>query len=667
MAAKMEVVAGVTDVQNFFRIERLIQCMKRSIQAYLVDSRFRFLTMTFLIAIVMSFTTRVVLFVYSAQIADLTIFQAVGAILIGFFFDVMFAFFLVFPVTLFLSFLPERLVRKYWFNKAALVFLFLWNSALMFNAVAEFLFWDEFTTRFNFIAVDYLIYTTEVIGNIQQSYPVMWILAGIGVSSFVVTYFLRNLLLTKDYKVISMRQRMRLTFVYMMFPLVSLLFVESDLHNFSRNQYANDLAANGDYELFAAYRNNSLSYNQFYPRISDSIAHAIVKQATYGNDDSNSLLANLYEAKDPATLKELNVVLISVESLSADFMAHFGNGDHVTPFLDSLADRSILFTNLLATGTRTVRGLEALSLSIPPTPGQSIVRRPHNENLFTLASVFNNNGYESKFIYGGYAYFDNMSYFFSHNGYTVVDRTSLRRDEIDYENIWGVADENLFTLAIREIDQTITSGKLSFVHIMTTSNHRPYTYPSGRIDIPSHTSRKGAVKYTDYAIASFFRKAALKNWFQNTIFIITADHCASSAGKTELPVNKYRIPMLIFSPEHIAPAVEDKLMSQIDVAPTILGLLNVSYRKNRFYGHDIFRISPGEERAFISTYQSLGFIERDSMVILDPKRSPQVLVKNNRDFEKISVDHADKLKIVREAIAWYQSASNNFFNGNMRE
>jgi phosphoglycerol transferase MdoB-like AlkP superfamily enzyme len=640
--------------------------MKSLIQAYLFESRFRFLTVAFLAAIAISFITRIVLILYSAQFTDLTPLDATGVILIGFFFDLLFGFFLFFPVTLFLTVLPEHFVAKRAFGSASLVFLFLLNAALILNAVAEFLFWDEFSTRFNFIAVDYLIYTTEVLGNIRQSYPVTWILMGVGTSSLVATYLLRNLLLPTSRKMFSLSHRFRFTFVYTSFLFAGILFVESDLHNFSKNQYANELAANGGYELFAAYRNNALSYNQFYPHISDSMARSILENFKSDGDGSNQFTTTRWEPNDSTTLKRLNVVLISVESLSADFMTHFGNDANITPFLDSLADKSILFTNLLATGTRTVRGLEALTLSVPPTPGQSIVRRPHNENLFSLASVLNRHNYDSKFIYGGYAYFDNMSYFFSHNGYTVIDRNSLDDNEIDYENIWGVADENLFTLAVREIDKTIASGKLSFAHIMTTSNHRPYTYPPGRIDIPSHTSRNGAVKYTDYAIASFFKKARQREWFQNTIFIITADHCASSAGKTELPVNKYRIPMLIFSPAHIAPAVERKMASQIDVAPTILGLLDLPYR-SKFYGHDIFRINPSAERAFISTYQSLGFIQRDSMVILEPKRSPQVLVKSNGDFERISVDHPAKFQIVRDAIAWYQSASNSFFRGEMKE
>ncbi len=323
--------------------------------------------------------------------------------------------------------------------------------------------------------------------------------------------------------------------------------------------------------------------------------------------------------------KKMNVVLISIESLSAEYMRLFGNTKQLTPFLDSLSEHSLTFTNLYATGTRTVRGLEALSLSVPPTPGQSIVRRPNNEGLFTLATVLKEKGYACKYIYGGYGYFDNMNYFFGHNGYQVIDRTSLNDDEIDYENIWGVADENLFTLSLREIDHSTDSGKLVLAHIMTTSNHRPFTYPEGRIDIPSHTSRSGAVKYTDYAIRQFFLEARKRKWYNNTLFVITADHCASSAGKTELPIRKYQIPLMVFSPGTIIPRQENRLMSQIDIAPTLLGLLNFSYT-SKFYGYDIFKLKEGNERAFISTYQALGLLERDSMVILTPRKKPEVFL-----------------------------------------
>ena len=175
--------------------------------------------------------------------------------------------------------------------------------------------------------------------------------------------------------------------------------------------------------------------------------------------------------------------MVIEESLSAEYLGIFGNRFGLTPNFDRLAERSLLFTHLLATGTRTVRGLEAITLSIPPLPGISIVKRPGNEGLFSWGSLMQDKGYETKYLYAGYGYFDNMSYFFSHNGFSIVDRSNFTRDEITFANIWGVCDEDLFKKTIQESDKSWTAGKPFFSMVMTTSNHRPYTYPAGKIDI----------------------------------------------------------------------------------------------------------------------------------------------------------------------------------------
>jgi phosphoglycerol transferase MdoB-like AlkP superfamily enzyme len=189
---------------------------------------------------------------------------------------------------------------------------------------------------------------------------------------------------------------------------------------------------------------------------------------------------------------------------------------------------------------------------------------------------------------------------------------------------------------------------------MTTSNHRPFTYPNGRVNIPSHISREGAVKYTDYAIGKFIREARTKPWFKNTIFVIVADHCASSAGKADLPVNKYKIPLLIYSPGNIRPAKMERLMSQIDLGPTVLGLLNFSYT-SKFFGYDMFKLEDGRERAFISTYQSLGSIRKDTLIILKPQRIANAFIPDFMDgsARETSLNGA----LTNEAIAWYQTAS----------
>jgi phosphoglycerol transferase MdoB-like AlkP superfamily enzyme len=631
-------------------------------------SRFSLLFLLACLLMGISLLTRLALLIKSYSEFDSTLFNVLGVVGLGLFFDFVNASYFIIPLLLYLSLLPEKLFQKKWNRFVIYGFFFVFIFILLVSATGEWFFWDEFSTRFNFIAVDYLVYTTEVVGNIRQSYPIEWIMMGLAFLSVAVVYKLRPLIDLSFQKGIYLKQRASWAFGFASIAVISFLFVSGKLHHFSSNSYANELAGNGMYELFAAYRNNELSYDQFYPRINESKAfqniHRLLKSrtSTFVSGDPFSIQRQItHEGPE----KKLNVVLISIESFSASFMEHFGSTRNITPFLDSLSEKSLLFTNLYATGTRTVRGLEALSLCIPPTPGQSIVRRPKNENLFSLADVFNEKGYESKFIYGGYGYFDNMGYFFENNGYDVVDRSALTNKDIDYENIWGVADENLFTLVLREMDKTVSKGKPIFAHVMTTSNHRPFTYPEGRIDIPSHTSRAGAVKYTDYALKKFILEASKKEWFTNTVFVITADHCASSAGKTELPIEKYHIPMLIFSPDHIALGVEERLMSQIDIGPTILGLLNFSYTSN-FFGEDINAIENGSERAFISTYQLLGLLKSDRLVVLSPNREPEEFLIA-RDHESVNrVNNSLISPTKEEAITWYEVASYSFMHGLMK-
>jgi len=464
----------------------------------------------------------------------------------------------------------------------------------------------------------------------------------------------------------SFKQRTIWFLAIISLPTISYFVVSTNLHRFSGNTLANEIAGNGLYELFAAYSNNELDYNQFYSRIDEKEAFQTVRQLLKTSDsnylDSSPYMLDRTISADGAEIK-MNVIMISVESFSADFMGAFGNINNITPFLDSLTRHSLLYTNLYATGTRTIRGLEALSLGVPPTPGQSIVRRPGNENLFSLGKVFKTKGYESKYIYGGYGYFDNMNYFYAHNSYEVVDRVELSDEEIDYENIWGVADENLFELATREIEKTLSHDKPVFAQIMTTSNHRPYTYPEGRIDIPSHTGRDGAVKYTDYAIGQFIKTISKRPWFENSVIIIVADHCASSAGKTELPVDKYHIPMLVYAPGFIEAGTMDRLMSQIDIGPTILGMLNFSYT-SKFFGYDMARLPAGRERAFVSTYQSLGFIKGNELVVLMPQQQSKFFTLQNG--EQIEHEGGDS-SLLHEAISWYQVASASFKEGLMKQ
>ena len=618
------------------------------------------------VVVIISILTRIALLIKSAANVDFTFLNILGIFGIGLFYDLINAGYFIIPLMIYLWIVPTKILQKRWHNIVLFTIFSINVFFLLFNATSEWLFWDEFSSRFNFIAVDYLVYTNEVIGNAEQSYPIGIIITVQLLATFCIVYFSRKPIKKSGIYAPSFKYRTLWILPYSVLLLACYFLVNNKIRQFTANNYVNELSGNGLYELFAAYLNNELDYEQFYSKISNKEAFKDIRiqiktpESQFINNDPFSIERKIMH-QGPE--KKMNVVLISVESLSADFLGNFGNTQHITPNLDSLANQSLFFTNLYATGTRTVRGLEALSICTPPTPGQSIVRRPNNENLFSLGKVFKEKGYESKFIYGGYGYFDNMGYFFGHNNYEVDDRTKILAKDIDYENIWGVADENLFTLAITEIEKTIKNDKPVFAQIMTTSNHRPFTYPEGRIDIASHTNREGAVKYTDYAIGKFIAEASKKPWFKNTMFVIVADHCASSAGKADLPVNKYHIPLLIYSPGKIKPEKMERLMSQIDLGPTILGLLNFSYT-SKFLGYDIFKLEPGRERAFISTYQSLGFIKNDTLIILRPQQISNTFLP---DFQDGSAKKLVSNKLLtREAIAWYQSASYQFKHELMR-
>jgi phosphoglycerol transferase MdoB-like AlkP superfamily enzyme len=543
----------------------------------------------------------------------------------------------------------------------ALVLLY----GLLFVAASELVFWNEFSVRFNFIAVDYLVYTTEVIGNIRESYPIGRWLALLVVGALVVFAIGRRGLRARD-DGSRFWQRGRIVLLWLVLTAVSLAAVNGGMKDRTSNNYVNELAGNGIYQFFNAFRSSHLDYAKFYRTLPDDQAFRLVREglktpdATYINDDPHDLTRAIRRVGPE---RHLNVVLISVESLSGDYLGTFGNKENITPYLDSLVSQSLFFDNLYANGTRTVRGLEALSLSVPPTPGDSLLKEHNNENLLSLADIFNDRGYQSDFVYGGYGEFDNMNYFFSHNGYRTVDRRDIPKGAtIHSENVWGVADEDLYTLALKQMDDAQAAGKPFFLHIMTTSNHRPYTFPAGRVSQANQT-RAGAVAYTDWSIGDFIKRARAKSYFDDTVFVITADHCASSAGKTSVPINRYHVPLWIYAPKHIQPQRVERLMGQVDIAPTVLGLLNFSYR-SRFFGYDLFQLEPGRERAFPATYEKLGYLHHDVLTVLEPQRKLEQMKPDYATGDATPINPQNENQI-DQAIAYYQVASELFRHGGL--
>jgi phosphoglycerol transferase MdoB-like AlkP superfamily enzyme len=453
-------------------------------------------------------------------------------------------------------------------------------------------------------------------------------------------------------------RRLMVGAVVLLLPLGSFLLVGDAPREALPTSATRELAGNGYYEFARAFRANDLDFHSFYLTLSEAEARREMREE-FDEARSTAVFTNgrhplERQVSGAGAPKPLNVVLVTMESMGADFLETFGGRKGLTPNLDRLAREGMRFTRLYATGTRTVRGLEALSLSIPPTPGQAVIKRKNNKGLQTLGGVLQAQGYEPLFLYGGYSYFDNMADFFAGNGYTVVDRSALARSEISHETIWGVADEDLFKMVIREIDRRAVAGRKVFAHVMTTSNHRPFTYPSGRIDIPSGAGRDGAVKYSDWAIGNFMQEVSGRSWFKDTLFVFVADHTSHARGRTDLPPENYHIPLIFYAPGVLAPQAVEAIASQIDVGPTILAVLNVSY-VSHFFGQDILTEGQHHQRALMANYLTVGHMEDGVLVELSPKRRARAMnVATGRGLSPLD---PKAVASINETVAHYQVAS----------
>ena len=582
---------------------------------------------------------------------------------IGLLYDLGFLTYAAVPLGLYLLLCPPALWRRrghQWFLQGLLtVSLF----AMLFTAVAEWLFWDEFGVRFNFIAVDYLVYSDEVLNNVMESYPIGILLSAIALAAIVLSLALRKPFNTAMKAPLPSFGGRLATFAGLLLVAgLSLQLLDQDgPRGQGGNAYQHELASNGPYQFFAAFRNNELDYQQFYASLP---AEVVAKQlrteltepnATFVGQDPLDIRRNI---DNPGTVRQPNIVLVTIESLSAKYLGSNGDGRNLTPNLDQLRKESLYFNNFYATGTRTDRGLEAITLAIPPTPGRSIVKRIGRESGFaSLGQQLNAIGYDSVFVYGGRGYFDNMNAFFSGNGYRVVDQSSVPESEISFKNAWGMADEDLYKQTLKLADADYAKQQPFLLQLMTTSNHRPYTYPAGRIDIKSGDGRDGAVKYTDHAIGQFLEAARQKPWFDNTIFIFVADHTAGSAGKEDLPMVNYQIPLFIYAPKLVDAGENAKLASQIDLAPTLLGLLNLSY-ESTFFGRNLLQDNPLPPRVVVGNYQYLGLFDGKDLAILSPRQGLRRHDQALGDSHEIRVGSDDPL--IQRAITYYQGASYDY-------
>jgi phosphoglycerol transferase MdoB-like AlkP superfamily enzyme len=555
------------------------------------------------------------------------------------------------PATLYLSLLPVQWFKSSVNRRFLQSTVFTTVFGMLYLIAVEYFFFEEFNSRFNLVAVDYLLYPTEVLTNIWDSYPVVWCLLG----TFIMAVLITRVIWSKISGVLdgslAMSQRMKLLGVHLALALAVYAGVSADTFAFSTNRVANEMSANGISSFFRAFRTNEISYNIHYHTIDSATAFSIMRNHLKDNgahfvSKPDSLQRSVPEKA--GGLGKMNVVVVVEESFGSEFVGALGDKRGLTTNFDRLSKEGILFTHLYASGTRTVRGLEAITLSLPPIPSESVVKRPGNEDMTSWGKIMAQNGYQTSFLYGGYGYFDNMNYFFQTNGFAISDRSSIAQPK--FANIWGVSDEDLFNHAIGYFDKQEATGKPFFSIIMSTSNHKPFTFPEGTPGVPAKGGgREAGIRYADYALGRFIEQSRSHSWFDDTLFVIVADHGARVYGREQIPVKTYEIPLLLYAPGRLAANKVNSVMSQIDIAPTVLGLLGLPYQAS-FYGHDMLSANTKSNTIVFNHNYNVAIMQDNQLTVLglgkkissfayDAKSNKQIPVTVNPQAAELAVSY----------------------------
>ena len=587
--------------------------------------------------------------------------------LIGLRFDLILMSYIAFLPAVLLSLLPDSMLQyiKKFFNIYFIFFLFLF--LLMELSTLDFI--NQYDTRPNRLFLDYLIYPKEVVGTLLKSY----------LPSLIITIILLNSALffaLKFGKKLFYPQESNYKTKLLLFLVVSFFLfwgargslttkrpINASNAIFCSDQMTNSLGLNSFYTVaFAAYSMKNEGDVKKYGKMDELEAYSRVKKYMDVTEFLPGEVPFLHLQKPDVSQPNYNVVVFLQESLGAEYVGCL-NGLPLTPELDKLSKEGLLFTNLYCTGTRSVRGIEQVTAGFLPNPSESIVKLSGSQQgFFTLADAFGRHNYDTSFIYGGMANFDNMASFFNGNGFkNIIDETDFDADGKKYamKGTWGYSDEDL---AVKANEYYKSLGKKPFFSLMfSTSNHEPFEFPDGRIKLyeqPKNTVHN-AMKYADFSIGKFFELAKKEAYFKNTIFVVIADHNTRTYGKNLVPVNKFHIPALIIAPNIEKGITYDNLASQMDIPSTVLALSGIT-TKTPMVGRNLLKLPKGTKgRTIMLFHETYAFRVDDDIVILNPNAKPlQFKVKSDTELIPVALNE----ELAKDALAHIVASSNMYKN-----
>lgn len=537
------------------------------------------------------------------------------------------------------------------------IWLTMWSVFILFMEVATPAFIETYDFRPNRLFIEYLLYPKEVFSMLANGHLVAV------VSSLVVTIIASWLYWKLAKKVVrnlalpgwKIRPILAILVIAVAFIGARSSFAHRGINPamvaFSSDPLVNSLVLNSGYSvLYAAQQlKNEDKSSEIYGKMSVEEMLQIVKANSQRStsDYISEEIPTLSHNQATFQGKPKNIVIVLEESLGAQFIGTLG-GKPLSPEFDKLAQEGWLFENLYATGTRSVRGIEAVIAGFTPTPARATVKLTKSQNgFFTIAELLRRQGYQTSFIYGGEKHFDNMASYFYGNGFETII------DEKDYKNpkfvaTWGMSDEDLFDKAHETFSELAKQDKPFFSLVFTSSNHDPFEFPDGKIELfdKEKQTRNNAAKYADYALGYFFKQAKVSDYWKNTIFLVVADHDSRVGGESLVPIRHFHIPGLILGAD-IEPRRDSRLVSQIDMPTTLLSLAGIS-GEYPMIGYDLTK-ADNPNRAFMQYDQTQAMMKGTDVIILQPNTAPKGYVYNLATKQLEAQEQPEALK--NEALA----------------
>ena len=536
-------------------------------------------------------------------------------------------------------------------RKIIFYWIFIFFSLSFMISAADIPYFNQFFSRFNvgaFAWADSPIFVLKMV--LQEPKYFIYIFLAIALD-FIFYKALRSLF-KQDYSDsklnISLKIVLSLVVLALMFAGIrGRLEKKSPIRvgtaYFCTNPFLNQLGLNPSYTLLRSYLDSRKEKNKPIDLMDEKQAIKNVQKYLGINKPSqNNPISREIHSDSNAIIKP-NVVLVIMESMSAAKMGRFGNSDNLTPFLDSLTYQSYFFNNIYSDGEHTFNGIFSSLFSLPSLYRRHTLKqiKKHKGIAYTLQKL----GYSTTYFTTHDSQFDNVEGFLRANNFeNIISQADYPSEEI--KTTLGVPDDYLFRYSIPVLDKMTQSGKPFFAAFMTASDHGPYYVPE-YFKSKSTEVRKQSVEYADWSIKQFIKLASEKEWFDNTIFIFVADHGAAIDVHYDISLNYHHSPLLFFAPKILKPQLFENIGGQIDIYPTLMGILNQTYT-NTTLGVDLLK--EGRPYIFINGDDKVAVLDKEFLFILKKEGDKKLYKYSTFDTKNYLKERPKKAQEMEEYV-----------------